>query len=609
MINKYLTEIFKKVKTGEASERSYYPVLEDLLREFPRDSKNYSVLIESRNSTVGIPDFKVETPKGLLIGYIEAKDTGTDLDRLSKGEQFQIEKYLKEYPKLILTNFTEFRLFENEHQVDSVIISQPITLELGQPILHNEEKFKAVLERFFSTIIPKVYTSRQLAELLAHKTHVVRNLILEEINLKDDMITSTEELFETFQKTLRPNMPVSEFADMYAQTVAFGLFVARINSENNEFTRRSAYDFIPQTVPLLRRLFWVISGQDIPQHIRWQVDEIAEILANTNIKKIKDNFFAEGKGRDPIVHFYETFLAEYDPKEREKRGVYYTPQPVVSYITKSIHKILQEKFGKSDGFADPSVLVLDPAAGTLTFPAEAISLAKEEFSKKYGEGGWNSLVRDHILKNFYAFELLMAPYSIGHLKISLLLQELGYKLKADDRFQLYLTNTLEMEKIESQPLLLAPEISEESEKAYEVKEKKPILVIFGNPPYSVSSSNIIKAGSDFYKLYESYKENVRKEERNIQPLSDDYIKFISFAHWKIKQTGQGVIGMITNNSYLDGLIHRDMRRKLMVDFDEIYILNLHGSSKRQEKTPEGGKDENVFEIQQGVSIVLMLKLT
>jgi len=609
MINKYLTEIFKKVKTGEASERSYYPVLEDLLREFPRDSKNYSVLIESRNSTVGIPDFKVETPKGLLIGYIEAKDTGTDLDRLSKGEQFQIEKYLKEYPKLILTNFTEFRLFENEHQVDSVIISQPITLELGQPILHNEEKFKAVLERFFSTIIPKVYTSRQLAELLAHKTHVVRNLILEEINLKDDMITSTEELFETFQKTLRPNMPVSEFADMYAQTVAFVLFVARINSENNEFTRRSAYDFIPQTVPLLRRLFWVISGQDIPQHIRWQVDEIAEILANTNIKKIKDNFFAEGKGRDPIVHFYETFLAEYDPKEREKRGVYYTPQPVVSYITKSIHKILQEKFGKSDGFADPSVLVLDPAAGTLTFPAEAISLAKEEFSKKYGEGGWNSLVRDHILKNFYAFELLMAPYSIGHLKISLLLQELGYKLKADDRFQLYLTNTLEMEKIESQPLLLAPEISEESEKAYEVKEKKPILVIFGNPPYSVSSSNIIKAGSEFHKLYESYKENVRKEERNIQPLSDDYIKFISFAHWKIKQTGQGVIGMITNNSYLDGLIHRDMRRKLMVDFDEIYILNLHGSSKRQEKTPEGGKDENVFEIQQGVSIVLMLKLT
>ena len=608
MINKYLTEIFKKAQTSEASERSYYPVLENLLKEFPQDSKNYSVLIESRNSAVGIPDFKVETPKGLLIGYIEAKDISTDLDRLNESEQDQIEKYLKEYPKLILTNFTEFRLYENGNQVDSVIISQPIALRLGHPILHNEERFKAILERFFSTIIPKVYASKQLAQLLAHKTHVVRNLILEEINLKDDITTSTEELFITFQKTLRPNMPINEFADMYAQTVMFGLFVSRINSENSEFSRRSAYDFIPQTVPLLKRLFWIISGQDVPQHIRWQVDEIAEILANTNIQKIKDNFFAEGKGRDPIIHFYETFLAEYDPKEREKRGVYYTPQPIVSYITKSIHKLLQEKFRKTDGFADPSVLVLDPAAGTLTFPAEAIAQAKEEFSKKYGEGGWSSLVKDHVLKNFYAFELLMAPYAIGHLKISLLLQELGYKLKEDDRFQLYLTNTLEMEKIESQPLLLAPEISEESEKAYDVKEKKPILVIFGNPPYSVSSSNIIKAGSEFYRLYESYKEKVRKEERNIQPLSDDYIKFIAFAHWKIKQAGQGIIGMITNNSYLDGLIHRDMRKKLLDDFDEIYILNLHGSSKRQEKTPENGKDENVFDIQQGVSIVLMLKL-
>lgn len=608
MINKYLAEIFKKAKTGEASERSYYPALENLLKEYPQDSKNYSVLIESKNSTVGIPDFKVETPKGLLTGYVEAKDVGIDLDSLSKTEQSQIEKYLKEYPKLILTNFTEFRLYENGNQVDSAIISQPITLKLGQPVLHNEAKFKALLERFFSTITPKVYRSKQLAELLAHKTHVIRELILEEIDLKDEVATSTEELFITFQKTLRPNMPVTEFADMYAQTVTFGLFVARINSENKDFTRRSAYDFIPQTVPLLRRLFWIISGQDVPQHIRWQVDEIAEILANTNIQKIKDNFFTEGKGRDPIIHFYETFLGEYDPKEREKRGVYYTPQPVVSYITKSIHKLLQEKFGKTDGFADSSVLVLDPAAGTLTFPAEAIALSKEEFSKKYGEGGWNSLVKDHILKNFYAFELLMAPYAIGHLKISLLLQELGYTLKEDDRFQLYLTNTLEIEKIESQPLLLAPEISEESEKAYEVKEKKPILVIFGNPPYSVSSSNIIKAGSDFHKLYDSYKENVRKEERNIQPLSDDYIKFIAFAHWKIKQTGQGIIGMITNNSYLDGLIHRDMRKRLLDDFDEIYVLNLHGNSKRKEKTPSGGKDENVFDIQQGVSIVLMVKL-
>lgn len=603
LIQKYLDEVYKKYKTGEAVERSYYPLLENLLKEF----KNSQIIIEAKNSSVGIPDFKIETEKGLLVGYIEAKDALRDLDKLDQNEIEQIKRYSKEYPKLMVTNFIEFRLYENGSQTDSVIITQPITFKIKNPVLCNEGKFRGLLERFFSTTITEVHTAKRLSELLANKTHILKGLVKEQINLGDDKTTSTEELLFAFRKTLSPQMTEEEFSDMYAQTITFGLFTARLYSKEGVFNRKTAIDFIPHTIPLLRKIFWIISGQEIPQHIEWQVDEIAEILANTKIDKIQTEFFSEGKGRDPIVHFYETFLAQYDPKEREKRGVYYTPLSVVSYITKSIHFLLKEKFGKLDGFADSSVLVLDPAAGTLTFPAQAISLAKNEFVKKYGLGGWQEHVRDHILKDFYAFELLMAPYSVGHLKISLLLKEMGYELKEDDRFKLYLTNTLEMEKIKELEFFGAKEIAEESEKAYEIKHNTPILVIMGNPPYSVSSSNIIKEGSEFKAFYDTYKEKVRKEERNIQPLSDDYIKFIAFAHWKIKQTGKGIIGMITNNSYLDGLIHRDIRRKLIEDFDEIYILNLHGNSKRQEKTPLGGKDENVFDIQQGVGIILLVK--
>ena len=403
MLKKYLNEIFKKFKTGDASERTYYTVLENFLKKFSQELGKFEVFIEPRRTSVGIPDFKIQTNKELLVGYIEAKDLGRDLDSLNKSENKQIEKYLEEYPKLIITNFIEFRLYENKQLLDSAVITQPITLKIGVPAPDNEGRFKGLLERFFSTTIPKVYTSKRLSELLAHKTRVLRDLIGEEIDLSDDVETNTEKLLKTFQKTLKPNMTSERFSDMYAQTITFGLFVARINSDNQEFTRYTAHTLIPQTIPLLRKVFKILSFEDVPQHIEWQVDEIAEILANTSIDKITEEFFKHGKGRDPIIHFYETFLAEYDPNQREQLGVYYTPQPVVSYITKSLHKLLKKYFSKRDGFADKSVIVLDPAAGTLTFPAEAITLAKKEFVKKHGSGGWNRLVKEHILKDFNKF--------------------------------------------------------------------------------------------------------------------------------------------------------------------------------------------------------------
>ncbi len=601
VFNDYLNGVLAKHKTREAGERSYYPLLEHLFAQF----KSSQVIIEPRNSSAGIPDFKIETPKGILVGYIEAKDLGRDLDKLTPDEQKQIKRYVNEYPKIVVTNFIEFRLYENGEIVETVLITQPVTLELLTPVLQNEGKFTGLLERFFSTTIPEIRSTRRLAELLAHKTHVLKGLVREQINLEDNIITSTEEMLLAFRKTLSPQMTEEEFADMYAQTVTFGLFTARLHSGNRDFNRISAIGFIPQTIPLLKKIFWIISGQDVPQYIEWQVDEIAEILANTKIEKISEEFFTEGKGRDPIIHFYETFLAVYDPKEREKRGVYYTPLPVVSYITKSVNWLLKDQLGKKDGFADSSVLVLDPAAGTLTFPAEAIAIARVEFTQKYGEGSWPELVREHILKDFYAFELLMAPYAVGHLKISLLLKEMGYDMREEDRFKLYLTNTLEMEKVQEQQLFMAREIAEESEKAYEVKQNTPVLVVMGNPPYSGISENKGKWISEKIEDYK-YIEGEYFDERK-HWLQDDYVKFFRFAQWKIDQAGQGVLGFITNHAWLDNPTFRGMRYSLLKSFDEIYVVNLHGSTLKKETTPEGGRDENVFDIQAGVAITIGIK--
>jgi predicted helicase len=356
----------------------------------------------------------------------------------------------------------------------------------------------------------------------------------------------------------------------------------------------------------------------LQQQKKWIIDDISEVLAVTDVKNILHQYFHEGKGKDPVVHFYETFLAEYDPKAREKRGVYYTPEPVVSYIVRSLHSVLKEHFNRQDGFATETVTVLDPAAGTLTFLAEASKLAVKEFVSKYGEGGKENLVREQILKNFYAFELMMAPYAVGHLKMAFLLEELGYKLKKDDRFKLYLTNTLEMEELAQTELPGMASLSEESHSAGKVKKEQPILVILGNPPYSGMSANKGKWIDDLLKKGYTRSDGSKDGgyynvdgnslgEKNPKWLQDDYVKFIRFAQWKIDQAGEGVLGFITNHGYLDNPTFRGMRQSLMSSFNEIYILDLHGNSLKKEKCPDGTKDENVFDIQQGVAIALFIK--
>jgi predicted helicase len=607
MLKAYLKQIADASNRGDAREESYYPALKDLLDEYCHsiNKKSIHITILPKMTEAGNPDFRVWDGRQHITGYIEAKDPGVDnLDRVEDTEQ--LKRYLHTFPNLILTNFLEYRLYRNGVLTDKVLVGRSFILRKLKttPPVEKEPELLHLLEKFFSFSIPKVYDAKTLAIELAKRTRFLKDEVIaqelrEEEQIGKGFITG---FYKAFKDYLISSLTEDEFSDLYAQTITYGLFAARTRSENG-FNRKLAYDNIPQTIGILRDVFQFVSLGSVPQQMEWIIDDISEILSVTDTNKLLHQYFHEGKGKDPIVHFYETFLSEYDPKTREMRGVYYTPEPVVSYIVHSLHSILKEQFGKSDGFADKNVTVLDPAAGTLTFLAETAKLAVHEFVSKYGEGGKENFIKDHILKHFYAFELMMAPYAVGHLKMSFLLDELGYRLQKDDRVKLYLTNTLEMEELAQTELPGMASLSEESHLAGKVKKGQPILVILGNPPYSVSSvnkSNFIEQEMNVYK------EAVRTE-RNIQPLSDDYIKFIRFSHWKIDREGKGIIGMITNNSYLSGLIHRGMRKQLLESFDEIYILNLHGNSRIGERCPDGSKDENVFDIQQGVSIVLFIK--
>jgi len=623
MLKSYLKKIYEIAKRGDAREESYYSVLEGLFKEYTESVGRRDIHITTlpKKTEAGNPDFRIWDGTQHIVGYIEAKAPTVEyLDQVETSEQ--LKRYLHTFPNLILTNFFEFRLYRNGTLIDKVLIARPFIvykLRRVPPVEKDgETKMLALLEKFFFFSLPRVYDAKTLAIELAKRTRFLKDEVVAE-ELEEEERTGKGFILgfcEAFRKYLIGGLSKEEFADLYSQTITYGLFAARTRSENS-FNRKLAYDNIPHTIGILRDVFSFISLGDLPQQMEWIIDDISEVLAVTDVKNILHQYFHEGKGKDPIVHFYETFLAEYNPQTREKRGVYYTPEPVVSYIVRSLHHVLKEHFNRADGFASESVTVLDPAAGTLTFLAEAAKLAVEEFISKYGEGGKEKFIKEHILKDFYAFELMMAPYAVGHLKMSFLLEELGYRLQEDDRFKLYLTNTLEMEELAQTELPGMSSLSEESHLAGKVKKDQPILVILGNPPYSGISANVgewiddlLKKGyvrSDGNKDDGYYRVDGKPLGERKLWLQDDYVKFIRFGQWKIDQAGEGVLGFITNHSYLDNPTFRGMRQSLMNSFNEIYILDLHGNSLKKEKCPDGSKDENVFDIRQGVAIGLFIK--
>lgn len=611
LLTKYLHNIADLTLRGDAREESYYPFLKDLLEACDQaEGQAVQVTVLPKPTEAGSPDFRVWDGAHHVIGYIEAKAPGANLDRVEASEQLQ--RYQDTFPNVILTDFYEFRLYRAGLLLERAQLARPFIAQRLKvpPPAEEVEALSHLLRTFFSFVLPPSFTPEALSVELARRTRFLREeVILPELSQKQGGVYG---FYEAFQKYLIAGLTQEQFADLYAQTITYGLFAARTRAPA-AFNRRLAYSLIPSTIGILRDVFQFISlGNPSPQ-MEVIVDDIAAVLNAADVAAILEQYYKQGRGEDPILHFYETFLAEYDPETRQRRGVYYTPEPVVRYIVRSVHGLLRERFGLRDGLADASVTLLDPAAGTLTFPAEAIREAFDEFTAKYGEGGRDSFLRSHILPHFYAFELLMAPYAIGHMKIGFLFESEGVPLHNSERFQFYLTNTLEMEDLQQVAIPGLSSLSEESHHAAQVKKDRPILVILGNPPYSGISANqnawteqLLKTDLDGAQSYYTV-DGEPLGEKNPKWLQDDYVKFLRFAQWKIHKAGRGIVAMITNHSYLDNPTFRGMRQSLMHTFDEIYILDLHGNSLRRETCPDGSPDENVFDIRQGVAIALFAK--
>ena len=604
----YLKDLGEVASQGDAREESFYPALGKLLESIAKETRRVHVHVTTlpKPTEGGNPDFRLWNGKDRIIGYVEAKrPTEERLDLIEDSEQ--LKRYRSTFPNLILTNFLEFRLYRNGQREQTVLAARPLflnTLRLT-PAIEKPDELYALLDRYLDFALPQTFTAASLAIELAKRTRLLRQVIGEQFHQEEDTPGVLNGFYEAFQTYLIGSLTREDFADLFAQTITYGLFAARTRAGEG-FNRRTAFDNIPHTIGLLRDLFRFISLEDLPEALAWCVDDIAEVLAVADAPGILDLYYQEGKGSDPVVHFYETFLAQYDPEERERRGVYYTPEPVVGYIVRSLHDLLKTEFNQRDGLASEGVTLLDPAAGTMTFPARAAQLAVAEFEAKYGSGAKKDFIRRHILKNFYAFELMMAPYAVGHLKMSFFLEELGHRLADDERVPFYLTNTLDMGELEHSRLPGLSALAEESRLAGAVKKQRPILLILGNPPYSGHSSN---KGDWIRRLINDYKkvDGEPLGEKNPKWLQNDYVKFLRFAQWKIEQAGRGVVGMITDHNYLARRTFRGMRRSLMRTFDDIYILDLHGNTLKREICPDGSPDKNVFDIRQGVAIAFLVK--
>jgi predicted helicase len=592
----YIRAIQKNLATGIATERTYYSALEALLEEM---ETGITATNEPKRIECGAPDFIVSRGPS-DIGCVEAKHVGANLGREERSEQ--IERY-HSLGNLVLTDFLEFRWYVDGERRAVARLARVTRDNKIKADKAGMEAVRELLSNFLAHRAEPIGTSKELALRMAGQAHMIRDLIVAAFQ-KEPQTGPLHGQFKAFEEQLIPDLTPEQFADMYAQTIAYGLFAARCTWDGRgEFTRKNAAYLIPKTNPFLRDLFDHIAGVKLDDRIAWLVDFLAELLAQADMEAILTGFGRRTGREDPVVHFYETFLRAYDPEAKIMRGIFYTPDPVVSYIVRSADYLLKTRLDIPQGLADANVLILDPAAGTATFLYHVVNEIYDWLVRQGQKGLWDGYVAERLLPRIFGFELLMAPYAVAHLKMGLLLQDTGYKFEGDQRLGIYLTNALEEPREKYEVMGIGRFISEEGNEAAKIKREEPIMVVLGNPPYSVSSAN---KGEYIENLMERYKEAVR-EERNIQPLSDDYIKFIRFAHDRIERTGYGIIGMITNHAYLSGLIHRGIREELMKSFSEIYILNLHGSTIFGETTPDGGKDENIFDITPGVAIAFFVK--
>ncbi|MDM7461548.1 MAG: N-6 DNA methylase, partial [bacterium] len=591
----YERALQQKLDTGDATEHTHRPALAHLLETL---DPHIEVINEPKRIECGAPDLAIRrrlTGLPATIGYIETKEVGANLDDAEQSEQ--LLRYRNALPNLILTDYREFRWYIDGERRTIAHLSRP-------------EAVQALLRDFLARAPEPVADANTLAQRLARLAHLIRDTLIttfaqgKQSPLLNDLRTAVAQ-------TLLPDIDqphhLSEFADMLAQTLAYGLFAARCyHQPPHPFTRATAAREIPRTNPFLRQLFNTLNDPALEEEpFVAFVDDLVYLLNCADMPAILQQFQQRTGREDAVVHFYETFLHAYDPRLRELRGVYYTPEPVVDYLVRAVHTLLQSEFRLPDGLAslkdaDSPLYVLDPACGTGSFLAHILQFV-QDWLHQHGLGGlWNEETHTRLLERLFGFELLMAPYTIAHLKLGLMLNAHATRLGV------YLTNTLELPS-EQIPMQLGPWriLSEEAMQANRVKRDTPILVVIGNPPYSGHSANRVEwlerlIRSDYYP------QDARKEQ-NPKMLLDDYVKFIRWAQWRLERTGQGILAFITNHGYLDAPTFRAMRRALLDTFDTLYLLDLHGNIRRKETAPDGSKDENVFDIQQGVAILIAVK--
>jgi len=624
-VETYFIELAEKFKTGQAREHAYRPVFEALIKSLEPSLK---ILNDPSRSEHGNPDF-VFLRGDITAGYTETKDIGVDLDKTEKSEQ--MERYLG-YSNLILTDYLEFRFFRNGQRYGEPIrIGTPInTLLSARPESFGE--LEDALLGFLSGTPEKIKSGRRLAEIMGGKARRIRDNVRHFLSEESERNKELLRVYDTIKRLLVHDLSIEAFADMYAQTLVYGLFVARFHDDSpKNFSRQEARDLIPVSNPFLRHFFDHIAGADFDKRLAYIVDELCEVFSLADVSALMQEYFKASdlwgekhEAPDPVIHFYEDFLKEYDADQRKKLGAFYTPLPVVRFIIRAVDHLVEKEFDLPKGLADTTkitverlrqgkkgktdihrVQILDPATGTGTFLNETVRSIASRFSNQIGR--WSAYVDSDLLPRLHGFELMMAPYTIAHLKLGMTLKETGYS-SFDRRLGIYLTNSLEEAESYDDTLFagfgLSQSIAEEAREAGVIKRETPIMVVIGNPPYSGESSNSHYTGNDVYKVEPS---GGKLQERNSKWLNDDYVKFIRFAESMIEKTGDGIVAMITAHGYIDNPTFRGMRWHLMQTFDQLYVLDLHGNSKKKEKTADGEKDENVFAIQQGVAILVGVK--
>ena len=620
-LDQYIDKINQQYKLGNATEHTFRGSLEQLIESLVPTVRATN---EPKRQSCGAPDY-ILTKKDIPVGFIEAKDIGDkDLEGVKKtGNKEQFDRYKASLNNLLFTDYLDFHLYRDGHFVTKIAIAE-LTDKGIKPLTANFASFENLIKDFCTHIGQTIKSSKRLAEMMAGKarllSEVIEKALTSDENNSED--STLKDQMHAFKQILIHDITPKGFADVYAQTIAYGMFAARSHDPSlATFSRQEAFELIPKSNPFLKKLFGYIAGLDVDDRIKWIVDDLVNIFLACNVEEILKNYGKSTKMEDPIIHFYETFLSEYDPKLRKARGVWYTPAPVVNFIVRAVDDILKTEFDLPQGLADNSktkikvdvqgkkieqevhkVQILDPATGTGTFLAEVIKHIHKRFEGQ--QGIWSNYVETHLLPRLNGFELLMASYAMAHLKLDLLLTETGYKPTKDQRFRVFLTNSLE-EYHPDTGTLFANWLSTEANEANHIKRDTPVMCVIGNPPYSGISIN---RGEWITKLIEDYKyvDGVHFKERK-HWLNDDYVKFLRYGQHFIEKNGSGVLAFINPHGFLDNPTFRGMRWNLLKTYDKIYTIDLHGNAKKKETSPDGSIDVNVFDIEQGVSINIFIK--